>query len=84
MNNQLHIQIKTVFGKEMIYPANDQARRLCEMVGSKTLTPQIIRDACTMGFVMVEVGRQGQADDWRSLPFVARPSPAQVLGLVKA
>lgn len=66
MNNQLHIQIKTVFGKEMIYPANDQARRLCEMVGSKTLTPQIIRDAQGMGFVIAEVPEGTKEADWHS------------------
>lgn len=71
MNNQLHIKIKTVFGKEMIYPANDQARRLCEMVGSKTLTPQIIRDAQGMGFSFLTVGWEGKAAQQRSGVFLA-------------
>lgn len=71
MNNQLHIQIKTVFGKEMIYPANDQARRLCEMVGSKTLTPQIIRDAQGMGFSFLTVASEAQARQWQSGIFAA-------------
>jgi len=50
MNTTIQITIKSVYGRETIYPANDQAKRLAEMVGTKTLTQQTVRDAMGMGF----------------------------------
>lgn len=50
MDNLIKITIKSVYGRETIYPANDQAQRLADLVGTKTLTQQTLRDAMKMGF----------------------------------
>jgi len=50
MNATIQITIKSVYGRETIYPVNDQAKCLAAMVGTKTLTQQTIRDAMEMGF----------------------------------
>ena len=50
MNATLQITIKSVYGRETIYPVCGQAKRLATMVGTKTLTQQTIRDAMGMGF----------------------------------
>ncbi len=61
MQTEIQITIKSVYGETKAYPANDQARRLAGMVGTKTLTPSILEQARTMGFRIVEVDRFGQA-----------------------
>lgn len=50
MNTTLKITIKSVYGKETIYPACEQSRRLADMVGTKTLTQDTVRQAIAMGF----------------------------------
>jgi hypothetical protein len=50
MNATLQITIKSVYGRETIYPVNEQAKKLAALVGTKTLTQQTIRDAMGMGF----------------------------------
>ena len=50
MQTTLQITIKSVYGRETIYPVCDQAKRLAALVGTKTLTQQTIRDAMGMGF----------------------------------
>jgi len=50
MNTVIVITIKSVYGRDTIYPVNDQAKRLANLVGTKTLTQQTIRDAMGMGF----------------------------------
>ena len=35
--NTVLIEIKTVYGNELIYPANDTAAKFCNLIGKKTL-----------------------------------------------
>lgn len=49
-DNLIQVTIKSVYGREAIYPANRQAERLAALVGTKTLTQSTLRDAVTMGF----------------------------------
>lgn len=50
MKTTLVLNFKSVYGKTVAYPANDQARRLADLVNSKTLTYGALRDAAGMGF----------------------------------
>jgi hypothetical protein len=38
MNTELIVEIKTVYGNETIYPANDTAQVFADLIGTKTLS----------------------------------------------
>jgi len=38
MDKQLIVEIKTVYGNETIYPANDTAQVFADLIGTKTLS----------------------------------------------
>lgn len=59
METAIKVQIRDVYGRPVAYPANQQAERLADMVGTKTLTIQTLRQAKAMGFVLIEVDRRG-------------------------
>lgn len=59
MDSVLQITIRDVYGRETIYPHNEQAKRLAALVGTKTLTQQTLRDAVRMGFRLQYVDRFG-------------------------
>jgi hypothetical protein len=60
METLLTFTAKNVYGEMKFYPANEQAKRLCALVGTKTLTPATMRDAKAMGFTFAEVDRFGR------------------------
>lgn len=64
MNNSIEITLKDVYGAIKAYPHNDQARRLADMVNTKTLTLQTLLQAKAMGFNLVYVDRFGACEDW--------------------
>ena len=50
MNTQIVVLIKNVYGEELSYPVNEQARLLAQIAGTKTLTPATLQRAHAMGF----------------------------------
>lgn len=59
-DNVLTYIVKNVFGEMKLYPGNEQAKRLCAMVGAKTLTRDTMAAARGMGFRFVEVDTIGR------------------------
>lgn len=55
MNTQIVVKAREVYGNLVFYPANTQAQRLAEMVGTKTLTIATLRQAKAMGFELLRV-----------------------------
>jgi hypothetical protein len=53
MNAMLTFTPRNVYGETRYYPANDQAKALMNLVGQKTLTATVKRDAEAMGFQFV-------------------------------
>lgn len=60
MTNTIAITLKNVYGETKAYPANDQAQRFANLLGTKTLTPSTIKQIEAMGFAIVEVDRFGR------------------------
>jgi 2-keto-3-deoxy-6-phosphogluconate aldolase len=52
MNTNLEIHVRTVYGNETIYPANDVARHFAAIAGTKTLLPKTLRSAQALGFTV--------------------------------
>ncbi len=52
MNNELKVRIKNNFGTYHYYPENDQAQMLAHIAGTETLTPQTLKLATHMGFII--------------------------------
>ena len=53
----IQIEVKSVYGNDLIYPANDAAKALARIAGKKTLSVENIKDACALGLEVVEVNR---------------------------
>lgn len=47
---QIIIQIKNVYGKDMIYPINETAKQFAALIGTKTLTRCAISQIEKMGY----------------------------------
>ena len=56
MNSVIEVTAKSVYGRVMLYPANDQAERLAEIVGTRTLTVNTLQTARAMGFTVKVTG----------------------------
>lgn len=57
MSNVIEIEVRSVYGNDLIYPINDAAKALARIAGKKTLSVQNIKDACAIGLEVVEVNR---------------------------
>ena len=44
------IEIKAVYGQDMVYPACDKSALLAQLTGKKTLTPETIALAKQLGY----------------------------------
>jgi hypothetical protein len=44
------VEIKTVYGNEMIYPVCDQAQQFAALIGTKTLTRDAIAKIKALGY----------------------------------
>lgn len=53
----IEIEVKNVYGNDLIYPVNEGAKALARIAGKKTLSVQNIKDACAIGLEVVEVNR---------------------------
>lgn len=45
MSNVIHIKARAQYGRTVYHPANEQARALAEIAGTKTLTPAALKVA---------------------------------------
>lgn len=52
MNTELKVRIKNNYGTYHYYPENDQAEMLAHIAGTETLTPQTLKLATDMGFII--------------------------------
>ena len=52
MENTILIQIKNIYGNEMIYPANQTAQHFANIAGTKTLSVNTLRNAKLLGFTI--------------------------------
>lgn len=60
MQATIQVTVKDVYGKELVYPVCDQAKRLADLVGSKTLTESTLRQWMAMGGRVEHVSRFGR------------------------
>jgi hypothetical protein len=60
METTIAITVKDVYGQTLVYPANDQAKRLATMLGTKTFTHAAMCGIEAMGFRILEVDRLGK------------------------
>lgn len=51
----IQIKIKSVYGKELVYPANDNAERFARLIGQKTFNPAHIKIMEELGCKIEEV-----------------------------
>jgi hypothetical protein len=54
---KLLVEIKSVYGNELIYPMCDRSRMFAELVGRKTLSPRQVEVIKQMGFEIEVKGR---------------------------
>lgn len=52
---QIKVQIRNKYGRPLIYPVNQAACDLAELVGATTLTPRVLNQAKKLGHEIVEV-----------------------------
>ena len=52
MDNIIVVVSKNVYGSELLYPANEQAYNLADLVGTTTLTRYTLSQAKAMGFII--------------------------------
>lgn len=55
----VQIQIKSVYGEEKAYPANEAARCIANIAGTKTLTRASLLNVLAMGLSVEELDRHG-------------------------
>jgi len=53
MNTTITIEIKNNYGKQVFYPANDQAKTIARIAGTKTLSRTVLLNCETLGFEIV-------------------------------
>lgn len=57
MSKIIEVEVKSVYGNTLVYPANDAARTLAAIAGKKTLSVTDIKNACALGLEVVEINR---------------------------
>jgi hypothetical protein len=57
MEKQVQITIKSVYGKDMIYPANALAENLTKLTGQKTFSNAQLQTIEAMGFSIVQIAK---------------------------
>tara|TARA_R100000687_G_C6402609_1_gene142633 strand:+ start:235 stop:441 length:207 start_codon:yes stop_codon:yes gene_type:complete len=55
MDSTIAISVRNVYGEDKYYPANDQARSLASIAGTKTITMATMRLAADMGFTIKRI-----------------------------
>lgn len=57
MSKIIEVEVKSVYGNTLIYPANDAARVLARIAGKKTLSVADLQNAGLLGLEVVEINR---------------------------
>ena len=52
---RIEVKVKIVYGRERVYPANESARLLCEMLNTKTLDVKVLKTMKALGHEVVQV-----------------------------
>lgn len=52
---RIEVSIRLVYGRERIYPVNEAARLLCEMLNTKTLDVKVLKTMKALGHEVVQV-----------------------------
>lgn len=52
---RIEVRVKIVYGRERIYPVNEAARLLCDMLNTKTLDVKVLKTMQTLGHEVVQV-----------------------------
>lgn len=47
---KIQVMIKSVYGEELVYPADENAKRFAEMVQRKTLPPRVLKLIRELGY----------------------------------
>jgi hypothetical protein len=55
MSQVIQVQVKSVYGNTLIYPANEAAELIAKIAGTKTISPQALNYAKQLGLVVQEV-----------------------------
>lgn len=50
METTIKVQVRSVYGRETIYPACRQAAKLAKLAGTRTLTPEAMQIIVALGF----------------------------------
>ena len=50
MEIELEVQVKTSYGQDRIYPINEQAKKIVDLLDKKTLTPADVQKLKDLGF----------------------------------
>lgn len=53
----IEIEVRSVYGKDTIYPVNEAAKTLARIAGKKTLSASDIQNANALGLEVVEIRR---------------------------
>ena len=53
----VEVEVKSVYGNTLIYPANDAAKALARIAGKKTLSVSDLQNASQLGLEVVEINR---------------------------
>lgn len=57
MSKIIEVEVKSVYGNTLIYPANDAARVLARIAGKKTLSVADLQNAGLLGLEVVEINQ---------------------------
>jgi hypothetical protein len=57
MEKTVSITVKSVYGNEMIYPANDAANHFCELTGKKTFSHRDLQLIEKLGYFIEQVAK---------------------------
>mgnify|MGYP000261668080 CR=1 FL=1 len=55
-NNQILIELKSVYGETKAYPLCEKAKEFAAMLGTKTLTPHALKSIKKLGFEYYCIG----------------------------
>lgn len=55
---ELTVEIKSVYGNELIYPACDTSRVLCRLMGKKTLSDNDVKQLKSIGYTFKVKGKE--------------------------
>ena len=49
---ELIVNVKNVYGNQLIYPVNDTAKLFCKLLNTKTLTKTSLNDIRSLGYTI--------------------------------